>query len=98
HLAQLVSVDAQLEPGRPTGNQVPTRLLDVERSPLDEHVGGDGDPGRLWQDVLDRPVDVYVGVRLLRWNRVRAQPGRHTAGGADGLELGELGIAVEPVA
>jgi len=48
--------------------------------------------------VLDRPVDVRVGVRLLGRNRVRAQPGRHTAGRADGFQLGELGIAVEPVA
>ena len=98
HLGELVAVDAQLEPRRTTGDQIPARLLDVERPPLDEHVGGDGDARRLWQHLLDHPVDVRVGIRMLGRNGVRAEPGRHAAGRANGFELGELGVVVEPVA
>ena len=98
HLGQLVPVDAQLEARSPTREQVQAGLLDVERPALDEDIRRNRDPGRLGQHVLDRPVDVLGGVRVLRRDGVRAEPGRDAACRADGLELRELGVAVEPVA
>ena len=61
------------------GEQVATGLLDVERASLDEHVRGDGDPGRVGEHVRDEPVDVRVCVGVLGRHRVRAEPGGHAA-------------------
>ena len=91
-------MDAEREPGRPTGDQVPTRLLDVERSSLDEHVGGDGDPaasGRTCSiaQSMYASASGCSGGTACAPNQVGTPPAAR-----DGLELGEFGIAIEPVA
>ena len=71
----------------------------VERAALEEDVGGLGDLRRLGQHLREREVEVRVGVAVeLGRHGVRAEPGRHAAGGLDRTQRRELGVAVEAVA
>jgi hypothetical protein len=92
-------VQPELEPRRATRPEVATRLLDVERPPLDEDVGRLRQPGRVGKDVGEQEVDVGVraGVRELGRDRVRPEPGRNASHSLDRPQLGELGVAVEAV-
>ena len=97
-LVELVAVEPQGEPGPSTGLEVSPGLLDVERPALDEHVRRRRDPRGVREDRLDRPVDVRVGVRMLRRHRVRPEPRRDPARSRDRCELCELRVVVEAVA
>ena len=97
-LGELVAVQSQRKARRAAGLEVAARLVGVERAPLEEDVGRLGERGRLGQDLGEQEVEVGVGVVELGRHRVRAEPGRHAAGRADGAKLGELGVVVEAVA
>ena len=86
------------EPGVRACTEVPPRRLDAEGSTLDEDIGRGGDPRGVGEHLGDRPVDVGIGIPLLGWNGVRAQPGRHATRRRDRVELRELRIAIEAVA
>src|SRR4029453_12108294 len=75
------------------------RLLPVERTALEEDVGGLRERRRLRQHLAEEEVDVCVrtGVRELGRYRMRTEPGRDAARVADGPELGELRVPVEAV-
>ena len=82
-LGELVTVQSQREP-RPTARcEVPPRLCRIERAALEEHVGRLRDRRRLGEHLGEREVEVRVRVVELRWDGVRAEPRRHTAGGSD---------------
>ena len=63
--------------------QVAPRLLGVERAPLEEDVGRLREARGFGKHLREGEVEVRVGVVELGRDRVRAQPGRNAAGGAD---------------
>jgi hypothetical protein len=97
-LRELVGVQTQDEPGVAARLQVAACLASVECSALEEDVGRLGDLRRFGQHFGEREVE--VGVRIVELGRdgMGAEPRRHAAGGAHCAELGELRVAVEPVA
>jgi hypothetical protein len=90
-------VEPQYEPLVPTREQIAPGLLDVERPTLDEDVRGGRDSHCVGEHLRDQPVDVGIGVGLLRRHGVRPEPGRDATGRTDGLELRELRVAIEAV-
>ena len=76
-LGELVAVQAQREAGCPAGLEVAPRLRRVERSALEEDVGGLGEPRCLREHLREHEVE--VGVRIVELGRhgVRAEPRRH---------------------
>ena len=100
-LRELVGVQPQRQAVAGRRPQVAVGLRPVEGAALEEHVGGLGGRRRGRQHILDHEVDVRVGVVPLGRHRVRSQERRH---GLDpvrqrrGLEHGQLGVTVEPVA
>ena len=86
-------------PASREADQVAPGLVGVECSALEEDVRRNRKPCRLGEDLGDQEVDVGVGARFgeLGRHRVCAEPRRDAASGADGAELGELGVAIEPV-
>ncbi len=95
---ELVAVEAQGQARIAAGGEVAARLGRVEGAPLEEDVGGVREPGGLREHLGEREREVRVGVRELRRNRVRAEPGRRPARRPHRRQRGELGVAVEPVA
>ena len=72
--------------------------MDVERAALEEDVGGLRELRRLGQDLREQEVDVRIAVVELGRHRVRAEPRRDAARGADRAQLRELRVVVEAVA
>ncbi len=97
-LRKLVSVHTQDEPRRAAREQVAACLFHVERAVLDEDVGRDRELRRVREDLGDRPVDVRVGIRVLRRDGMRTEPRRDAAGRGDRGQLGQLCVVVEAVA
>jgi hypothetical protein len=91
-------VESQRQAGVAARLEVAARLLDRERSLLDEDVRRLRELGRFRQDLCDRKVHVGVGVRELGRHGVRAEPGWHAAGRGDRFQRRKLGFLVEPVA
>ena len=97
-LGELVRVQAEPEAGLSACLEVAPGLSGVERTPLQEDVGGLGDLRRLREHLGEREVEVGVGIRELGRDRVRAEPGRRAARLADDPQHRELRVAVEAVA
>ena len=97
-LRELVRVQAKREAGFPAGLEVLSRLPDVERPSLDEHIGRLGKPRSFREDLGEHEVEVRVAVGELGRNCMGAQEGRHPSRPGDSTELGELGVPVEAVA
>ena len=77
--------------------QIATRLRGVERATLEEDIGGVCDSRRVGKHLGDGVVEVRIGVAVFGRHRVRPEPGRRAAGGADRMQRCELRLAVEPV-
>ena len=73
-LGELVAVQAQCEPGRRARLQVPSRLRGVEGTALQEHVRSIRELRGLGEDVAEDEVEVGIGVRVLRRDRMCSEP------------------------
>src|ERR1700722_6604220 len=96
-LRELVAVQAQLEPRLAASTEKPLGLGGVEGTPLEEDVRGPRESRGFGQHLGEREVEIRVGVRELRWHRMRAEPGRDPTRRGDRSERRELGVAVEAV-
>ena len=98
-LGELVTVEPQRKTGRAACLEIPARLLEIERTTLEEDVGGFGELRSLGQDLCEREIEVGVAVAVeLRRHRMRTKPRRDTSGGLDGSKRRELRVSIEPVA
>ena len=85
-LVELVAVETKRQPGVAARDEVPARLLGVERAALDEHVRGLGERGCVRQHLGEREVEVRVRVVELGRDGVRAEPRRDAVRVADRLK------------